>query len=493
MSSSIPIYEGDRPYIFISYAHANSPAVMAVVRELTDRGFRVWYDNGIEVGSEWPEYIAGHLASAGLMIAFLSNAYMRSENCRKEMHFALSKKIPVINVFLEETQMTPGMELQVGNLFALMKYTMSEGEFFRKLFSAPQLEESLRDAVSAGGEAQPQEERKTRREKIPIDLNEEARKQKKKRTRRVVLLSVLGCLLTALLILGIIGHFTGINDRLLIMIGQPSVSKLPGNTVVTFENKQLEEQIRYRLGIPEKPMTVHDLRGITELSLPSEQFCFTELQDLRFFSSLRSLSLTGQPLGSLEAMPILPLESLDLSRCDLHSLQGIGNLPRLRDLVTDGSPLIDCGDLESCLQLRKVSFLGAQLTDFSSFIPLTRVAEFAVSNAFVDDLGPVLGHEHLTDLVFDGCDLRGGFFSRFDRERIIVSLSLQDCQLNSTDNLEDFRSLTTLTLIRTGENLDWSILASLDKLNTVTVDPTLEPVLRAALEGTDIRLVVLDA
>ena len=83
MSSSIPIYEGDKPYIFISYAHANAPAVMAVVRELTDRGFRVWYDNGIEVGSEWPEYIAGHLASAGLMIAFLSNAYMRSENCRK--------------------------------------------------------------------------------------------------------------------------------------------------------------------------------------------------------------------------------------------------------------------------------------------------------------------------------------------------------------------------------------------------------------------------
>ena len=140
---NIKTYEGDRPYIFISYAHANSPAVMEVVEALAEQGYRIWYDDGIEVGSEWQEYIAGHLAGARLMVAFLSNAYMRSDNCRKEMHYALSKKIPTINIFLEQTEMTPGMEMQVGNLFALMKYCMPEEDFYDKLLNAPQLNPEL--------------------------------------------------------------------------------------------------------------------------------------------------------------------------------------------------------------------------------------------------------------------------------------------------------------------------------------------------------------
>ena len=141
--NKIKPYEGDLPYIFISYAHANSPAVMQITEVLSERGYRIWYDEGIEVGSEWPEYIAEHLAKAGLMIAFLSNAYIRSDNCRKEMHYALSKKIPIINIFLEETQMTPGMEMQVGNVFALMKQNMTEEIFYTKLLGASQLSDDL--------------------------------------------------------------------------------------------------------------------------------------------------------------------------------------------------------------------------------------------------------------------------------------------------------------------------------------------------------------
>lgn len=39
-------YNGDQPYIFISYAHANSPAVMEVVQELHHRGFRIFLKEG---------------------------------------------------------------------------------------------------------------------------------------------------------------------------------------------------------------------------------------------------------------------------------------------------------------------------------------------------------------------------------------------------------------------------------------------------------------
>ncbi|MBO4839226.1 MAG: toll/interleukin-1 receptor domain-containing protein [Lachnospiraceae bacterium] len=45
-------YEGGRPYIFISYAHKDCDKVIPVLEDLNRRGYRVWYDDGIEPGSE---------------------------------------------------------------------------------------------------------------------------------------------------------------------------------------------------------------------------------------------------------------------------------------------------------------------------------------------------------------------------------------------------------------------------------------------------------
>ena len=149
MKTCLRPYEGTQPYIFVSYAHKNDAAVLEIIGTLQSRGFRVWYDEGIEAGSEWPESIASHLERTQLVLAFLSPAYLQSDNCRKEMHYALTKKKPVINVYLEQTELSPGMEMQIGNLFALMKYTYpSEEYFYDKLFSA-----ELLDADKFAGEA----------------------------------------------------------------------------------------------------------------------------------------------------------------------------------------------------------------------------------------------------------------------------------------------------------------------------------------------------
>ena len=135
-------YQGNEPYLFISYAHADEQAVGSVLENLEKHGVRFWYDDGIEVGSEWPEYIAERLASSKMMLAFISNAYAVSNNCRKEMHYAVSNGIKTINVFLEDADITPGMALQIGNIFALMKYRMEEHEFYDRLYQALQMPEA---------------------------------------------------------------------------------------------------------------------------------------------------------------------------------------------------------------------------------------------------------------------------------------------------------------------------------------------------------------
>ena len=60
-TNTIVPYNGDAPYVFISYAHKDSSVVFPILRALQNEGLRFWYDAGIKLGSEWPAYIEEHL------------------------------------------------------------------------------------------------------------------------------------------------------------------------------------------------------------------------------------------------------------------------------------------------------------------------------------------------------------------------------------------------------------------------------------------------
>jgi hypothetical protein len=54
-------YAGDQPYFFVSYGHADSDLVYPEMRWLQEAGFKLWYDDGIHVGSVWRKAIADGL------------------------------------------------------------------------------------------------------------------------------------------------------------------------------------------------------------------------------------------------------------------------------------------------------------------------------------------------------------------------------------------------------------------------------------------------
>ena len=123
-------YEGNAPFIFISYAHRDTSVVIPVVNALQQKGFLVWYDGGIEAGSEWPEYIAQHLKQSGCVLTFISENFVNSKNCRRELIYAQDLDKPLLNIYIDNVQLSDGMKMQLGLNQALWKSNFPTDEAF---------------------------------------------------------------------------------------------------------------------------------------------------------------------------------------------------------------------------------------------------------------------------------------------------------------------------------------------------------------------------
>ena len=134
-------YEGDLPYIFVSYSHLDTETVFKILDELYQRGYHIWYDEGIAPGSEWPEEVASHLYHSAMFIAFVSNNSMQSENCRREINFALSKGKPLLSIILEKTDIPLGIEMQLSSHQNILLYNFETWDgFIKKILACPHLE-----------------------------------------------------------------------------------------------------------------------------------------------------------------------------------------------------------------------------------------------------------------------------------------------------------------------------------------------------------------
>jgi len=128
-----PAYRGTKPYIFSSYSHKNMREVFGIIRKISDVRYRIWYDEGIEPGNEWPEEVGRALTACQLFLVFMSPDAMESRNVRNEINMATSENKAIMVVFLQPTGLSEGMKLQLGTVQFLNRYEMTETEFNAKL------------------------------------------------------------------------------------------------------------------------------------------------------------------------------------------------------------------------------------------------------------------------------------------------------------------------------------------------------------------------
>ncbi len=139
-------YEGNKPYIFISYSHKDSEVVYPIIERLNQDGYRVWFDDGITPGSEWPEYIAERIDKCFVFIFFTSPNSVCSENCRREVNFVASRNKRFFSITLEPTKLSLGMEMQISTQQNIAYYEYPEKErFFDTVYGTPFLYECKRE------------------------------------------------------------------------------------------------------------------------------------------------------------------------------------------------------------------------------------------------------------------------------------------------------------------------------------------------------------
>ncbi len=129
-------YEGQKDYLYISFADQDRLKAYRIIQKLQRDGYRVWYSKERKA-DEQGEKIAALIQHCCCMIAMISPSYIDSEDCRDEISLARDLNKERLLVYLEKTNLPLGMSMRLLRLQAVHKYTYkTRQEFYDKLYSA---------------------------------------------------------------------------------------------------------------------------------------------------------------------------------------------------------------------------------------------------------------------------------------------------------------------------------------------------------------------
>ncbi len=95
-------YSGSEPFVFISYAHKDSDRVYHIITELYKKGFRLWYDEGIETARRYQAEINTHIEECEYFLLFASRLSVQRQDVINEFAYASALKKKIIVIYLED-------------------------------------------------------------------------------------------------------------------------------------------------------------------------------------------------------------------------------------------------------------------------------------------------------------------------------------------------------------------------------------------------------
>ena len=126
-------YEGEKPYLFVSYAHVDKLHVYPIIDYLNKAGINIWYDEGIPISENWRKTIVENIEKCKTFLVFITPHILDSDYVQKEINFALKKHKAFFAVYIKETKLPSELEFEISSIQHINKYLMPESEFYDKL------------------------------------------------------------------------------------------------------------------------------------------------------------------------------------------------------------------------------------------------------------------------------------------------------------------------------------------------------------------------
>lgn len=103
-----------RPYVFVSYAHADLAALLPVLDRLDAAGQALWFDKGLEGATDWDTSLALQVQNCQALLLFLSPASVASPWVQREVRYADDLGKPVFEVRIGDVALSPALALRLG-------------------------------------------------------------------------------------------------------------------------------------------------------------------------------------------------------------------------------------------------------------------------------------------------------------------------------------------------------------------------------------------
>ena len=114
--------------VFISYSRKDQEAVLAFVGQLQAAGFSVWIDQrDIDGALLWGEEIVAAIEKCMVLVLFLSNSSVGSENVVREIALAFEQKKPILPLLLEPVPIPRKMKYQLAGINYLEVFKFARG------------------------------------------------------------------------------------------------------------------------------------------------------------------------------------------------------------------------------------------------------------------------------------------------------------------------------------------------------------------------------
>ncbi len=373
MQSLIPpfdAYEGDKPYVFVSYAHKNSDIVYAHISKLHEAGFRIWYDEGIDPGADWSDEIAAALHGCAVFLVFISEASLASHNVRKEIIFAIDQRKHMLCVHIEEVELPLGLKMQLGNIQALLESRFHDKEkFYRRLHEGILPEQTMRTEGEEYAAV-------TTQQAAPISSTASESRKNAKPTpapSHAPNTSNKKMLVALLLVLCVVAGACGSYLWMQYSGGES------GNTIEVSDTA-LEKALREVLQKPHGELRAGDLASYSgQLDLAGMNI--TNLDLLRHMKGVTILNLDDNNITDIS--PLAELTSLSMVGLAGNKITDVSPLHASKDslmaLSLDGNPLEDMFQLRAFRHLQVLSIRNVPITDVSLGRYLRRVKTVFVS------------------------------------------------------------------------------------------------------------------